>query len=170
MPEPALTELTELIYVKGALASSIACVEGLTAELASRRVEGFPHSIWQLVFHVNYWIDYDLKRIRGERPPYPAHADASWPSSPPPADDAAWKQDVVRFTALLGEVAMLANSGPEKLQQEVEAMHPAHERQSSSVQAVLWQTVVHNSYHLGQIALLRRILGVWPPPGGGDTW
>ena len=122
------------------------------------------------MFHVNYWIDYDLKRIRGEHPPYPAHAEESWPSSPAPADDAAWKQAVARFTALLDEVAMLANSGPEKLQQEVEAMHPAHERQSSSVVAVLWQTVVHNSYHLGQIALLRRSLGVWPPPGGGDSW
>ena len=167
MPEPVLTEI---LYGKGAHANSIACVEGLTADLASSHVAGFPHSIWQLVFHVNYWIDYDLKRIRGEHPPYPAHAEESWPSSPAPADDAAWKQAVARFTALLDEVAMLANSGPEKLQQEVEAMHPAHERQSSSVQAVLWQTVVHNSYHLGQIALLRRSLGVWPPPGGGDSW
>ena len=29
---------------------------------------------------------------------------------------------------------------------------------------------LHNSYHLGQIVLLRRILGAWPPPSGGDTW
>ena len=28
----------------------------------------------------------------------------------------------------------------------------------------------HVSYHVGQIALLRRILGSWPPPGGGDSW
>jgi len=164
------TELTELTYGKGAHANSIACVEGLTAELASRRVAGFPHSIWQLVFHINYWTDYDLKRIRGERPPYPAHADESWPSSSAPADHEEWRQEVARFTALLAELAVLANADPEKLQQEVEAMHPAHERQSSSVLAVLWQTVVHNSYHLGQIALLRRTLGAWPPPGGGDTW
>jgi uncharacterized damage-inducible protein DinB len=77
---------------------------------------------------------------------------------------------VARFTALLGAVAVLANAAPEKLQQEVEAMHPAHEQQSLSVLSVLWQTVVHKSYHLGQIALLRRTLGAWPPPGGGDTW
>jgi uncharacterized damage-inducible protein DinB len=167
MPEPTLIEL---LYGKGAHANSILCVEGLTAELASRHISGFPHSIWQLVFHVNYWIDYDLKRIRGEHPPYPAHADGSWPPSPAPADDAEWRQEVARFSALLGEMAMLANASPDRLQEEVEAMHPAHERQSSSVLAVLWQTVVHNSYHLGQIALLRRTLGVWPPPGGGDTW
>ena len=28
----------------------------------------------------------------------------------------------------------------------------------------------HNSYHLGQIVMLRRVLGAWPPPAGGDTW
>jgi uncharacterized damage-inducible protein DinB len=28
----------------------------------------------------------------------------------------------------------------------------------------------HNSYHIGQIVLLRRMLGAWPPPTGGDTW
>jgi uncharacterized damage-inducible protein DinB len=35
---------------------------------------------------------------------------------------------------------------------------------------VLWQTLVHNSYHFGQIAMLRRVLGAWPPRGGGDSW
>jgi uncharacterized damage-inducible protein DinB len=171
MPEPTLTEL---LHGKGAHANSIAWVEGLTAELASRRITGFPHSIWEIVFHLNYWIDYDLKRIRGERPPFPALASESWPPDPvldpTSADDNDWKREVTRFRALLGEVEVLVNAGSEKLQEEVEAMHPAHERQSSSVLAVLWQTVVHNSYHLGQIALMRRVLGVWPPPGGGDTW
>jgi uncharacterized damage-inducible protein DinB len=167
MPEPTLTEL---LYGKGAHAHAIACVEDLTADLVSRRITGVPHSIWQLLFHLNYWIDYELRRVRGERPPYPAHAEQSWPARPAPADDAEWRGEADRFAALLGELARLANSGPEQLQQEVEAMHPVHGQQSSSVLRVLWQTAVHNSYHLGQIVLLRRGLGVWPPPGGGDTW
>lgn len=167
MPEPTLVEL---LYGKGAHANSIACVQGLTAEMASRQIAGFPHSIWQLVFHLNYWIEYDLKRIRGEEPPYPTHADESWPEPVKAVDDATWQLETTRFTALLGEVAALAGSGPQKLEQKVDAMYPAHEQQSSSVLAVLWQTLVHNSYHLGQIALLRRSLGAWPPPGGGDSW
>lgn len=74
MPERALIEL---LYGKGAHANSIECVESLTAELASRQIAGFTHSIWHLVFHLNYWIDYDLRRIRGEHPPYPASARSS---------------------------------------------------------------------------------------------
>ena len=73
------------------------------------------------------------------------------------------------FQSSLCEVEVLANACSKKREEEVEAMHPAHERQSSSVLTVLWQTVVHNRYHLGQIALLRRTLEAWPPPGG-DSW
>jgi len=28
----------------------------------------------------------------------------------------------------------------------------------------------HNSYHLGQVVLMRQMLGAWPPPSGGLTW
>jgi hypothetical protein len=28
----------------------------------------------------------------------------------------------------------------------------------------------HNSYHAGQVAFLRQILGTWPLPSGGVTW
>ena len=28
----------------------------------------------------------------------------------------------------------------------------------------------HNSYHLGQIVVIRQMLGTWPPPSGGLTW
>ena len=40
----------------------------------------------------------------------------------------------------------------------------------TSTHAVLWQTLVHNSYHIGQVVILRRALGIWPPRGGGDSW
>jgi uncharacterized damage-inducible protein DinB len=28
----------------------------------------------------------------------------------------------------------------------------------------------HNSHHLGQVVLLRQMLGAWPPPSGSYTW
>jgi uncharacterized damage-inducible protein DinB len=27
----------------------------------------------------------------------------------------------------------------------------------------------HNSYHAGQVAVVRQMLGAWPPPSGGVT-
>lgn len=28
----------------------------------------------------------------------------------------------------------------------------------------------HNAHHLGQVVVLRQLLGVWPPPSGSCTW
>ena len=78
--------LAELLHGKGAHADPIACVEDLSAELAARRVEGFPHSVGQLVFHMNYWMDYELRRIRGETPKYPEHSLESFPAAALPGD------------------------------------------------------------------------------------
>ena len=49
-------------------------------------------------------------------------------------------------------------------------MHPGDAQVAGTLEAVLWQMVAHTSYHVGQIAMVRRVLGVWPPRGGGDSW
>src|SRR5580698_3137618 len=102
--------LTELLRGKGAHADPLACVEDISAELAARQVAGFPHSVGQLVFHINYWMEYELKRIRGERPAYPEHGSESFPAAPSPADAAEWDRLRTRMTELLGEFAELARS------------------------------------------------------------
>jgi uncharacterized damage-inducible protein DinB len=162
--------LIELLDGKGAHASPLACVEDLTAELAGSIVSGFPHSIWQILGHLNYWMDYDLHRIDGQRVPYPACAADSWPKESRPPSQAAWAGEVLRFSKKLEAMVRLANSDAAALGRPVEMTTPAHARQSNSVEAVLWQIVAHNSYHAGQIVVLRRILHAWPPRAGGDTW
>jgi len=164
---PART-LIELLHGKGAHVGPLECVKDLTAESASRRPAGFEHSIWAQIFHMNYWMDYEIRRIHGRRPRYPEHAAESWPSAP--ADDAEWKRAVDRLRDLLSQFARLAEADPATLQREVEPADSSEKERSSSVHAVLWQMVAHNSYHTGQIVQLRRALGLWPPGSGGDTW
>ncbi len=95
---------------------------------------------------------------------------ASWlPNSAPPSD-ADWTQAVARFRDLIATLAELAQSGTQSLSREVQPPTSSNLRHSSTVGAILWQIVAHNSYHTGQIAMLRRCLGAWPPAAGGDTW
>jgi uncharacterized damage-inducible protein DinB len=162
--------LTELLRGEGAHADPVACIEDLSPELAARQVDGFPHSIGQLVFHMNYWMDYELRRIRCQRPPYPEHNAESFPSAPSPADAQDWDRLKKDFASLLADFAALANSSPEELQRQIETVHEGDTKVARTLEAVLWQMVAHNSYHVGQIALIRRTLGAWPPRGGGDTW
>ena len=64
------TTLRELMYGKGAHVDPVACVEDISAELAARTVADYPQTIWQIVEHMNYWMDYDLSKIAGENRSY----------------------------------------------------------------------------------------------------
>jgi uncharacterized damage-inducible protein DinB len=167
MPSRALTEL---FRGKGSHVDPVACVEDVSAELAVRQVAGFPHSIGQLVCHMNYWMDYELRRIRDKKPIYPEHNSESFPPSPSPADAKEWDRLRKVFAGLLADFAKLAESSPRELQRQVESVHEGDQKVAGTLEAVLWQMVAHNSYHTGQIAMIRRALGAWPPRGGGDTW
>ena len=161
--------LTELLRGKGAHADPIACVEDLSAELAGRPVAGFPHSVAQLVFHINYWMEYELRRIREQRPKYPDHSAESFPGAAS-VDVGEWDRLRTRMGELLAEFAVLAKSSRAELDRQIETAHDGDTKIAGSLEAVLWQMVAHNSYHLGQIAMIRRAMGAWPPRGGGDSW
>jgi uncharacterized damage-inducible protein DinB len=161
--------LTELLRGKGAHADPVACVEDLSAEVAARQVAGFPHSIGQLLFHVNYWLDYELRRIRGQRPVYPEHNAESFPAAAS-IDAGEWDRLRTEFAALLAEFGGLAKSPRAELDREIEAAHDGDKKVAGTLEAVLWQMVAHTSYHVGQIAMIRRVMGAWPPRGGGDSW
>ena len=112
--------------------------------------------------------------------PIPDHAIESWPQ-PAALTDEKWSAITNRFTNLLDRFARLAASDSETLSQivapdkdknkdkdkdkaEAEAGRPV------TVEDVVTQISAHNSYHVGQIALLRRQLNAWPPKSGGDSW
>ncbi|MFZ0759627.1 MAG: DinB family protein, partial [Candidatus Sulfotelmatobacter sp.] len=113
---------------------------------------------------------YELCRIRGRRPAYPEHNSESFPPASSAADAQEWERLRKRFASLLGDFAALADSSPEEMQRRVETGHEGDTKVAGTLEAVLWQMVAHNSYHTGQIAMIRRILGAWPPRGGGDRW
>jgi uncharacterized damage-inducible protein DinB len=161
--------LIELLRGRGAHADPIACIEDLSADVATLRIEGFPHSIDQLVFHMNYWMSYDLKRIRGERPPYPKHNSESFPALRS-ADAEDWDGLKNQFALLLNDSTALANGSRQELDRQIEPTHEGHKKLAGTLEAVLWQLAVHNSYHIGQIAMIRRSQGAWPPRLGGDSW
>jgi hypothetical protein len=159
--------IVELLHGKHAHADGLVCVD-VAAETAARRPAGLPHSIWQLVWHMNYWMDYELRRIAGLAPPYPEHAALGWPTGEPPSGE-AWRGEVTRFTELLGRLETLARGSPRELDRSI----PSPDRRAGAaypLEAVLWQTLVHNSYHLGQVVQVRQALGDWPPERGSDTW
>jgi uncharacterized damage-inducible protein DinB len=160
----------ELLRGKGAHVDPVASIEHVSGAVAGRTIEGCPHSIWQVVSHMNYWMEYEVGRIAGEPPKYPDHAIESWPESQSPSSEEEWNGARSSFAALIRKLDEISVAGPDVLHRQVAGVHDEKTSEPATVEAVLWQTAVHNSYHAGQIALTLRCFGLWPPPGGGDTW
>ncbi len=119
------------------------------------------HSIWEILNHLIYWQDYCLLLLEGDNPTSPEHASYSWKCPRGPVNEQQWLDTVKRF--LSGLVSAEKASA-------IELDGNLLARPQESRIEVLESLVGHNSYHLGQIVLLRQLLGSWPPPSGGNTW
>ena len=148
--------LQELLRGRGAHVDPVACVAGLDSEAAGRRLPGAEHTIWELVCHMNYWMEYELRSIGRAGARYPVHAAESWPATavPPPRTHGGKPQD--------GSPAWSTSSHDWARRAAVEGMGAriVHQNKGESLEDVLWQMAAHNSYHTGQVALLRRAFGL----------
>lgn len=136
-------------------------LEGLDWAMTAERPNGAPHSIWQILNHLIYWQEFCLALLRDEKPAVPEHASDTWPDRNAPTSADEWNNAVKVFLEALRAAEQAT---------EVELKGDISARLGRSRAEVMGMMIGHNSYHLGQIVLLRQMLESWPPPSGGDTW
>jgi uncharacterized damage-inducible protein DinB len=133
----------------------MAILEGVTAAHAAAHPIPGAHSIWELTQHIRAWESACLRRLSGD----PAQLSdlEGWQ----PVDDtseAAWqktKQDLIdTHQQLVQAIAALDES---RLDQPI---IPNASFKSSSVYVTLHGGVQHDLYHAGQIAILKKALGL----------
>jgi uncharacterized damage-inducible protein DinB len=123
------------------------------------RPDGVPHSIFQLLNHLVYWQDWVVNWLDDRNPPIPESAAGSWPGNASPANAEAWEEALERFIG-----------GVDKLNRQACETDPFAKGDGKSRLEMLQTIASHNSYHLGQVVILRQMIGAWPPPSGGLTW
>ena len=166
MANPSEAEL--LAQVRGALRGKgqfvdpLRVLDALPWRLAGERPGGAEQSILRLVRHLSYWQDVYIERLAGADRPSPPHAAEGWPGGEAPKTEQEWLDAVAHFRDGLIRAERAAGDG------SLGDVLPAWAGRSR-LECVLG-LALHNAYHAGQIVQLRRMLGSWPPPGGGDTW
>lgn len=128
-------------------------------ELSGRSLEHSPYTIYQLISHMNYWQDFMLTHLKGEKPQMPANVSESWPTEVQAVDEATWQDVLDRFLQGIDYACELART--------VNLEQPLVHFPGETAAGLLRNIASHNTYHLGEIVLLRRLFGAWPPPGGG---
>ncbi len=130
-------------------------VAGLPAKLRGAKPKGAPHSPWELVEHLRIAQSDIMEFSRNSKHVSPAWPAGYWPKSPAPPSAAAWNQSVRKFRADLKAMAKLV-ADPKT---DLFAPIPHGDGQTILREALL--VADHNSHHIGQLILLRRMLGAW---------
>ena len=128
-------------------------VKDFPPELRGTRPAGSPHSAWELLEHLRIAQWDILEFTRDPQHASPKFPDGYWPSTEAPPTDTAWDESVAAYRADLRAFSEL--TADESIDLFARIPH-------GTGQTVLREILLaadHNAYHLGQLVLVKRILG-----------
>ncbi len=132
-----------------------AALKEFPAKLRGAKPKGAPYSPWELLEHARLAQWDILEFSRDPKHVSPDFPSGYWPKTAAPPSSAAWDKSVKAFFHDLGELQALVTDPKADLLAPI----PGGSGQTILREALL--TLDHNAYHLGQIVLLRRLLGSW---------
>lgn len=127
-------------------------MEDFPSDLRGRKPPGAPHSAWQLLEHMRIAQRDILEFSRNPDHKSPNWPDDYWPKTAAPPDLEAWNNSVRAFQKDSDEMDALVQNAQQNLFKPFE--HGTG--QTLLREALLIAT--HNSYHLGQIMFLKKML------------
>jgi len=149
-------QLAKIIDWNEAHADFHAAVDDFPAKLRGRVPEGFPYSAWQLLEHIRLALWDILEFSRDARHKSPKWPEGYWPKTAVPPSADAWDKSVKAVVEHVDAMRKLVTD-PSR---DLFAPLPHGTGQTLLREALL--AADHNAYHLGQLVLVRKVLGVWP--------
>ena len=147
--------LLDLLRGRNAHADFDAVVADFPSRLRGVKPPGAPYTAWQLLEHIRIGQWDILEFSRDAKHKSPAWPEGYWPKTEAPPNAASWNNSLRSFRADLKAMAKLVADKKTDLYAKI----PHGTGQTILREAML--VADHNSYHLGQIVVLRRLLGAW---------
>jgi hypothetical protein len=117
------------------------------------------YSFWHILEHIRIIriAQWDLlEYIRNPRHVSPAWPEGYWPDPPATTDAAGWKKTIAAIKKDLKRLdALLADP-------RVDIFAPVAFANNKSVLRCTFLVLDHNAYHLGEFAILRQVMDLWP--------
>ncbi|HTI39416.1 MAG TPA: DinB family protein [Vicinamibacterales bacterium] len=130
-------------------------VDRFPVALRGRRVKGLPYSAWQILEHLRLAQHDMLDFATNARYAPMKWPDDYWPKAPAPPTARAWNASVAAFRKDRRALKRLA-ANPRL---DLSARIPHGDGQTYIREILL--ALDHNAYHVGELIVLRRLLGAW---------
>src|SRR5262249_53343917 len=155
MNDPVREQVLKLLQGGQAHVTLDDVIKDFPGQLRGRKPAGAPYTAWQLLEHMRIAQWDILEFSRNPKHVSPQWPEGYWPSSAAPPQKSAWSKSVRAFRADLKAMQDLVADRTSDLF----ARFPHGEGQTLLREALL--VADHNAYHVGQLVLLRRLLGAW---------
>lgn len=123
-------------------------------QLAGAKVANFPHTAWMLLEHMRIAQWDILEFSRDRKHVSPAWPEGYWPALEVPPNEKAWTASMAAFKKDLRTMQRLVADRKTDLYARI----PWGDGQTILREALL--VADHNAYHLGQLVMLRKSIGI----------
>ena len=147
--------LLELLRGKSAHVDFHRATADLPEHLRAVRPPGADYSAWELLEHLRIAQWDILEFSRHAKHVSPAWPEGYWPASPEPPTPAQWERSLKTFRDDLKAIEDLVADPATDLYARI----PWGDGQTILREALL--VADHNAYHVGQIVMVRKMLGAW---------
>lgn len=155
--EPLRAHLRRLLDWEDAHAGFDTAVEGIAPAYRGVAPEGLPYSPWQLIEHLRLTQRDILEFCRNPRYVEPS-PEEYWPQSASLPTEAAWDDSIAGFRHDREELKQLATNAAVDLFDRI-----PHGTGQTYLRELLL-VADHNAYHVAQLVVVRRCLGIWRAP------
>ena len=133
-------------------------IAGIPGDARAKQPSGLPYSPWQLLEHLRRTQRDILEFCRNPNYQELNWPDDYWPSSPAPPSPAAWEESVHQVRQDRKALQQLAADPKMDLTTRI----PHGDGQTYLRELVL--AADHAAYHIGELVVVRRLLGIWKSP------
>lgn len=149
------SQVSSLLDWQDAHAGFETILEGIPAKLRGVAPEQLPYTPWQLLEHLRLTQRDILDFCRNPdytEPHWPADY---WPATAAPPTEKAWQESIQAFLADRAAMKQLAQDAT------VDLLSPIPHGSGQTILRELLLLADHNAYHLGELVVVRRCLGIW---------
>ncbi len=130
-------------------------IEDLPVELRGKKPKGAEHSPWQLLEHLRIAQSDILEFSLDARHQSPKWPEEYWPAKAAPPDEKAWDKTARAFREDMKAMCALVSD------EKTDLFTPIPHGDGQTVLREALLLADHNAYHVGQLVLVRRLLGAW---------
>jgi uncharacterized damage-inducible protein DinB len=154
-----MSKFQGVLISNGAFAKPAQILQAIPFDKVVLRPHNVPHSLFEELYHLDYWQTFMLLEVQGKAVTYPEHNSESFPATNT-VNEQGWRDLVAKVLAELQTAVDISKS------ETITTMKTARGEPAEDILVAL---VAHNAYHFGRMVMLRQLLGIWSSEMG-DSW